>query len=837
MTKVARINIQYITEAEKNIKKMKQDIIFKGAVHKVHDSKKGTAPRILILTKQFICYFKPEPNPKIDRQQYWNHIKSYNSKFPQIDLEFDDGLLRFQTIDAEVIQTKIFDILYHVLAHDELLSLNLRRFTIPKYTINGIGVMERYRSILQQEGKNSSKGVDQQLLTYLPTANKVFKLKVDDELASLIPSICLALKPFTPLESLFIPKLENATSFYKDLSEVLVLNLPFRHLALANQPDHQFVFFGDGVKLSQLEGLTFQDITVTKDTLDILQDTLLNLPKFRSLSLQNVLKPSMFDTFSNDFLNGYVKGHLQMFNLDRTPGVELSKILTDDFPVLSSLSFAECNLDIAEALNTISRAKIQNLRYLNLSGNHATTKFDRKVDVPRQLIRLDVNDVAWSDDVFPSFIKYITHRHFSKGLRLYVERANVSSSQWSAVEDELRDAEYFPLIDLGWSGNPINGKIVEFLQKNDMLTTLFVSQVFSADDQASVDALVDGLSNLSRLRNLVVRGGEGHELGQAALPLIKAVHKLKLNHFDISYNAIGDEGLKALADLVEKNQSLKELVFTGAKFQNLDSLNDLVTAAQTRSKPIAIEYPIADISHGIQELGFKGKQLDDIKIRLQEVRLPKNQPRNHKEGEKTGITAGIPMNNLRGGSFRITKKNQQKPQEGKKKGSRRAKEADAAASNVDPNDTVFSGPFEYFVSEFTDEFPLYVTDSISREFQTNFQKLKTPGEKSSSKRHSKHKHHKHKKSDIATRSITIDTSESDDPEWVEEEELPEPEEEDEPETPLQKRVRQLYDELDFKPPECRGLVERVSEPRSIYYESELKRKAELTPLVNVLVPK
>ena len=862
--KPVRIKLNLITEAEKLVKMMKQDIVFKGAVNKIHDSSpdgKKVAPRILIITKQFICYVKPESKPKIDRKYYWTQIKKYDSKSPQINMEFykttdkDSGLIRFKTIDMKEVEAKIFDILHHVLSQDELQALDLRKYKIPKYDINGLGIMQRYYAILEQDGKKSSKEVERQLMNYLPTYNKIFKLMPCDKLDDLLPSICQALKPYTPLESLIIPKLDEGVNLYKNLSEIIVNNFPpVRHISLAIQPDHQFIAFADAAKTSEkLQGFTFQDVAMTDDSLTMLQSALLELPKFCSLAFINCLKPSNMDFFTSDFLSGYVTDNLYMFNLDRTQGLDLHKIFNGkDYPRIRSLSFAECDLDVADALKVISRANLTDLRYLNLSGNHATTPFDRTIDFPRQLIRLDVNNVAWGDDVITTFFNTFLHHNFPKGIHLYIEYMHIKPEEFPALEKEFADAAFFNILTLGWSGNIITDKFLDFVQKNNRITTLFLSDIFSADDESFKTFLIF-VNSFPYLQNLVIRGTNDHYLGADAIPLIKVLAQNKtLRLLDLTDQRIGDDGIKALSDVVENCLGLQSLVIDGTDFENLSAFQDLIKAGETRAKPVAIQYPLRDMEKGIETHGFKHNELDEIKVQLHRIYKP--------DHHKPRI-APMPqvqeelVKDVRAGSFRVQRSKPEKSpkkEKGKKKKGQ-AKDAEEIAQSGANDETNFDNPFDFYYSEFTDEFPLYINDALAREFQTDFNKLRTALEASderkrrrhSSHKHrhsSKHRHHRHHRSSKSapskeSSSSSSSSSSDDSKEWIEEEDIPDQEEEDAPETPLQKRIRELYKDLDYDAPEYKDHVERVQDPGSNKYINGLRNRSDLTPLINALVPK
>ncbi|OHS97725.1 hypothetical protein TRFO_36013 [Tritrichomonas foetus] len=874
--KVVRININRINAAKEYVKSQKQKIFYCDSVKKINDTKNGTKKRILVVTGQYICYFTNVDKPKMDRCQYWTQIKSYSSnpKKCEIDLEFSDGLFRFMSPNWEKIQTLIFDVLNHVLAPDELAPLHLNQYNIPKYSINANGILARYQSMLLQADLKSPKGVETQLLEYIPTYNKELKLVNDSELPNLLILLGDALKPYKSLESLILPKFpDEGLNLYSDLAQVLIQKSPLKHISFANSPDTQFVAFCDALKTSQITGLTFHDINMNQDHLTLLHEALVTIP-FRSLSFQNAFKKDLFDFFSSEFLSGYITSHLQMFNLDRTRGIDVGKLIKS-LPVINSLSFAECDLDVCETLDTIGNANLQNLRFLNLSGNYARTKFTSSVAAPPELLRLDVNDVCWSQDVFPSFLSFITNRRWKKGICLYAERVIFDFDQdtfedveieipkpiekvkgdkedddekkdskekkkskkeekssrrkssrsdkkkkgdksprtkssrdhkhenkqeddkskgdkskdnienkteldqgkdnlpevkieidleqiengqlekkqeneaekkeekqkyyktikrriravgdWPSVDAIFQESTIFPFKELGWSGNPVTDEFLSFLEKNTQLETLFLNDTFVPENPEAIENFSASVLQIENLRNLVIRACEDYSLRDKLYPLLSAVqYHSTLSLLDVTGHQIGDEGIHILTKVVDTCPTLQVLCFDESGFEKLQTIIDLISAAEERRKAISIEYPLKDANRKLKEKTIKKAELEKLKEKLDSLH-------HYIRGTKLKMTVdddfkhfgfqsvkSVRSQSTKFGSVRCTKRPPLPPipDEKTKKKAKESKE-----DLEEKPKSVFNDPFDYFVSDFTDEFPLYVSDQLMYEFQFNFERL------------------------------------------------------------------------------------------------------------------
>ena len=444
--KVVRIDVKRIISVKEMVKNNGYNILFCDAVKKINDNNSGTKPRILMVTGSYISYFTNSEKPKMDRERYWASIRSYNvnPRRCEIDLEFADGLFRFMSPQWKEIQDVIFDVLSHILSPDELGPLQLNRFKIPKFSVNGLGVLSRYQSMLMQSATKSPADIERQLRRYLPTYRRILPLVNDPQLPNILILLGDALKPYKHFESLILPKLpEEGLKLYNDLAQILIQKSPLRHISVANSPETtQFIAFCDALRTSQITGLTFRDVSLTQENLSLLHEALMNIP-FRSLSFQNSISSGLFDFFSTEFLSGYITSNLMMFNMDRTRGLDISRI-TRDLPEIRSLSFAECDLDISVALNTLGNANLPKLKFLNLSGNYSRTNFGEDTAYPHELIRLDVNDVAWSQGTLPSFISFVTSIKWKQGLRLYMERVVFDFEKDSFTDTEIEARSYIP---------------------------------------------------------------------------------------------------------------------------------------------------------------------------------------------------------------------------------------------------------------------------------------------------------------------------------------------------------------------------------------------------------
>lgn len=971
---VFRIDLKCIEDVRKLAKIPRQNILFCEGVEKININSSGTKIRILAITDQSISYFTDEAKPKKKISYGWTSIKGYTSikEKQEIDLTFANGPFKFMSPKWHEIEKIIFDVLKHVLAADEWNALQIdtkKRYQIPRYNLpSASGVYSRYLSMLIQMHKKSPKAIERQFIKYIATYNKTFKLESDPDLPDIFILIGDALKPFTKLESLILPRFpDGAVNLYNDLAQILIQRSPIQHISIEDTPGKQFLAFCDSLKTSQITGLTFNDIYLSQDHLTILQESLVNIP-FRSLSFQNAFDSSQFDFFSQEFLTGYITSHLLMLNLDKTVGIDIDKVIKD-LPVICSLSFAYCDIDVAETLLKIEKAKLPHLKLLNLSGNIGKTFFkSSETNVLNELSRFDVNDVKWYPGVLPSFFNLLTSTKRDKGIRLYIERVtfetnegnlnqsskdsndlqvsininidvngnvtnpNVISSNenlnskdneeekatkkkkrenkkskknkenaedelekrrkekqqnrkkvwsfkdWYKIGDILDSAEHFPLIELGWSGNPVSNSLISFLEKNELLTTLFLSDSFDPEDDYSLNLFASHVNNLDSLKNLVIKGVEDFKLGPIIFPILTSLQKNQsVTLLDVSDQCIGDKGINFISKIIEKNNIIQVITFDGSLFEQKESLINLLSVSDQRQRSIKISYPFYDIQRKIIDKTLTADDTSVFKQKLFDLRhfvRGVSKPKMTVDNDFANAS-NQKQRKVRTGSVRIQKYNK----------SKRSKTLNPFSESMNPknplymslkmNDdvrfgdvisfsdpSVFDKPFDFFISDFSDEFPLYVNDVLLKEYQINLQSLQkdnSPKKERSIKSHSlsnepilKQRKHKYTKIVFLNTPEEFEKFENHFKEKLQEdldnyynenEELINQNQQMndldideiyEEQNEIEEKLDKLYDEEGFTKLNYKPQIQIVTSSDDSKYIEDIKQKYEFTALINAL---
>lgn len=896
---IIRIDPKRIDAARALASNPRQTVFYCAGVNKINITNGKTKPRILAITDQSIIYFLNESKPKQHLTCYWTGIKSYSSDENklEIDLTFENTSIKFSSPDYKQIQIIIIDILRHVLSSDEWNSLQIEeKYTIPKYKDlpSATGIISRYLSMLLQMGEESPKGIETQIKDYIATDHKTFQLLNDPELSKFLIMLGEALKPYSHLESLIMPNYPNELQMYNDLAQILVQHPPIKHISISNPPDMQFFPFCDSLKTSEITGLTFNNMKLSQDQFSILQESLINIP-FRSLSFQNVFSPKIYQFFYTDFLTGYITSRLTMLNLDHNKNIEIDKILKD-LPVICSLSFASCNLDISETLDTIGRAGLSTLTLLNLSGNYAQNFFSNSTQCPYELTRLDLNDVTWSSGVLPSFFKYITTKTFPKGLKLFVERVSFdfiedseneepskneqddvvidipienedandenegdeqkpkeevqtkkaskkieANGDWPSADDVFQSATTFPIVELGWSGNPITQAFIDFLVKNERLTTLFLSETFSHEAN-SFDLFVSSINKLTKLTNLVMKGSNDFELGSSISSLLTALQEHPtLTLLDISNQNIGNEGITAVTNLIQSNDILQIINFDGSNVTDFDSIVKLIKKAEEKQRAVSISYPYHDIKNLLAQSLITEHQIDTLKEKLYNLRhFVRNisKPILTIDHDFKGLFSQKTMKRgVRAASMK-SKKSEQLEQ----LSSKNVVSAETGDELSKTSTSLFDYPFVYFLLDFTDEFPLYVTDDLLKEFQTMFH-LKYDTKRISPKK-SKivFTNTDEEFTDFNEKQRLRALQREEKEQRLEHNETPiaefiDDEEEEEIESPEQQRLNELYEEMGYKAPKYSVAAPRMKQPDDTKCIDDINEQFDFTSCINALVPK
>lgn len=690
-------------------------VLYSGGVFKIHDTKKGTAKRILVVTNSYITYFKIGSKPIEDRKHYWTKITSFDFKDDTIELTFDDSPFRFQSPQIEKIAGTLMEIFFRCFTQDELAPLDLSRFPHPPITVNASGILNRFAIFLEYENVKCNPETYKEFTNFVSYMKPSYTLRDSGKLAKLTLSTIRA-APF--LRILIVQTAGSTQNLYQSLQEFLEKPSNTRLIVLSNRPDDHYVEFSQVLYKSPITGLSFVDVELEDGDLNRIKNTIIE-GNIKSFSLISSLQANQIPTFTKDFLSKDITSHLMYLNLDKTENLHIDSIISKA-KRLSVLSLSDCKVDITEVLESLSKSNNQSLRYINLSHN-IFSRSCNQLNLSPYLERIDVNHVKWYNSTLTHFLNTILNHKPTNGLRLYINRIQIDENEWSNVFDAFKTITNYPLVEFSWNHNHISSELFTYLQNNIQLIYLFMNSCFTYENEDSINQFGQILPNLSNLTHLVIKGdNEGYRLEENASIIVENMLKMsKIDYVDLSNNKLGQEGVINLSNLITECPTISNLVFDNSLIGSLDCINKLIEAGEKRKKPLTISWPENDIEELLSSSVIQQAEIDEIKEKLLKLATgiisaktialrnasieffrDLTNPREKKIGKARSRSVRTERNvrNVRTGSFRGV----QRPD---------LLQSDRSLMDVNP-DSPLNRTIEAYKSYFTHKFPAYLTDEI-----------------------------------------------------------------------------------------------------------------------------
>lgn len=533
--------------------------------------------------------------------------------------------------------------------------------------------------------------VAQFLLMHFVEIDILDESEIEDSLAYLLDSI----NQLKSIESISIPSFPNFKRKVNSLSiisDFLKQDNHIPHIEIQGPANmrsfHDFCTsvenirnFEDGNDGSQspyeraaLTGITLDHFEFNSENLADLKTALIG-GQLNSLGLTNITfddnssstkKRSSESRFSTmiDFtidllLTKYITNSLRILTLDGNKNIDIQNLFNHSGNV-EIISLKNCDIELHYVFECLSKPKSK-IKAIDLSGNfYNETENDIEAlisNLPRDLQRIDVNDVTWADGCLSSFLIGIIHKKFEKKtvnenlfylqknhlnclmkyelITLSLSRIHCSKGEWQnvwTVFDE--NTKSVPIEQFSWNGNPVTAQFAIFLSKLPKLMRLFLNEVKNFENCSSqiVSILIE--NNLT-FRELYIE----HNTFKDDKALKSFFKKLTLSNSLVLLNMrhckIGKKGLDKLAEFIVNCQSghLNQIAFDGSGC-GYDDIYDFVTVCKNHVKKLnkkkskkkfklMIELPSTDLL----KCKAKEEDIEDLKNTLNKlagIKSPKN---------------------------------------------------------------------------------------------------------------------------------------------------------------------------------------------------------------------
>lgn len=401
------------------------------------------------------------------------------------------------------------------------------------------------------------------------------------------PSIRSVILPSTPEQKHWI-SLGKLLKFSKSIKEIETMEQP-------DETIKTFVEILNSSKNTRLMNLRFRRAEYTEGFVTYLTLLIQHLPKLVELSIEDGLTEKGLESFIDNFNTCAEYERISVLSLRETKGINLSKLIRLA-PKIRSLDLRACDIDISTALKEFSRCDIETL---NLSENKALAPLDPETKITPTLSKIIVSNVVWLQKNFINFLKFISNaqKEIESG-SFYLDISGIKINDASDMQSAISEMKVIPfsyLTTLIFNGNLINSDFLVFLSQCKSLRTLSITDCFLSPGPLYTHFL-QILKDSTTLTELVIRTTKDPFSPQMTKSLFDCLKQnSSIRTLDFQDQHQGNSLLAYLKDLVEKNDSIKEIKFDNNSLSSLNALESLVKASIKKKEPIRLEIPKHDI--------------------------------------------------------------------------------------------------------------------------------------------------------------------------------------------------------------------------------------------------
>ncbi|KAK8894718.1 hypothetical protein M9Y10_023155 [Tritrichomonas musculus] len=347
-------------------------------------------------------------------------------------------------------------------------------------------------------------------------------------------------------------------------------------------------------------------------------------------------KPSENDVIIDYMIDTLLAPHLtstlRILSLDGNHDMDIQKMIENSGSI-QKLSLKNCGLELTYVFEIL--ASIQtNIDSIDLSGNSCTNSdIDKAITSLRHpLLRIDVNNVKWSDNCLTNFLRGIvkvyeftektrrrrddeeeeeeeenndkedndqkrlkdkflnSEENVNSGLNstlvtLSLSYVEASKSEWQNVRTFFEDnRKKVTLEQFSWNGNKISSHFIIFLKNMKRIRRLFLNNCpnFSLYSSSLATNFISKSETLSELYIEKADSSSFPEDSSFSTFFKKCRNSTSLRLLNVRHCNIGSEGLVSLANLIVKCQSgkLNQVAFDGCGCEALDDIYNFVEICQ-----------------------------------------------------------------------------------------------------------------------------------------------------------------------------------------------------------------------------------------------------------------
>ena len=550
------------------------------------------------------------------RSYSWFKLTKITTSSDTIYLSFGRTSLAFMFPDVKSVYSTICDILPRILTSTELKAAKFKAPTA--FTPKPTGKSAFLR--LKEKMKNQSSGIQAILENKFKEITQFSQKRVDlssiEEPAITMPILMDVLPLVRTVREISIPCIRKIDPYQKAM-EFASNQSSVEHITVdgpATKNFEKFLHAIEGNDNIEIYGLTFSNSRFTSHMFDALVYSM-KFKEIQSLGMQNAFSNDDASYFYKVFLRA-LSNKLLYLNLDRTQVIDFPNLI-NYCKKLQVLSLANCKLEISKILNHFSEKNFPNLNCLNISENVFNNSPAKNIKLTPSLFIVKADKVKWNKHTMAEFFQTMAHS-VKKGLYLSIAEAETTNDEWIRVFSYFRSTKFIGLCSLVWKGNPVHGRLFEFLSKNRDLVHLDLTNCFIQSEKEPIESFIKFLLKQQNLKSLILKCTNNTSVISSFIPkILESVEKANsIQHIDISNQKGGNQTLESVINLLNGRSQLDTIVFDGCEPEDETILLQLLQQSTKTKTSAAISYPSKDIYYLLQHNQITAEQIEEINSQI-----------------------------------------------------------------------------------------------------------------------------------------------------------------------------------------------------------------------------
>lgn len=393
-----------------------------------------------------------------------------------------------------------------------------------------------------------------------------------------IQALCLALEYTSTIPRLKIGG-KNFSHFYTTLEKILKSNRYITRLHLYHyEKDEHFGDFFSVLTESTIKELIFERISLSHQMAILLfknfNETEVNQLSFINCSLGPYMIQLLGSASSFQKLSKFAIDNDKTIQSDDT-AIYTSIIEFAAVTSMTSLYLTNLSLEVSNIFRLLTQQEAglsPKLTTIDISGCKFQAGLSDTYVFPPTIHTIIMRNVKWNVE---NLIRFLGKQEFQNMVELDFSSAQMKDKDFDLlsaslpirIEDQIEAPS--PMVSaIIWDSNPINPSLLKFFSMFKLLKKISLNECFFNRNESN-NVLV-GLKEMLTKSVEIVDFSIKRTMRTFKTKFIKDFSSVFMNHphlkkLDVSYNAIGDDGVELLFDIIKHNSNITNISFDGSE--------------------------------------------------------------------------------------------------------------------------------------------------------------------------------------------------------------------------------------------------------------------------------